>query len=72
MSNESTASIQGFPVARDAVAAQPARQAYHVLHFVFAFVPIIAGIDKFLHLLVNWDTYLAPRIANLSATSAWL
>jgi hypothetical protein len=27
---------------------------------------IIAGIDKFPHLLVNWDQYLAPWIANLS------
>jgi hypothetical protein len=26
----------------------------------------VAGIDKFLHLLVNWDQYLAPWIANLS------
>jgi hypothetical protein len=22
--------------------------------------PILAGVDKFLHLLVNWDQYLAP------------
>jgi len=28
--------------------------------------PILAGIDKFLHLLANWDVYLAPRIATLS------
>ena len=28
--------------------------------------PIIAGIDKFLDLLVNWDQYLAPWIAHLS------
>jgi uncharacterized membrane protein HdeD (DUF308 family) len=28
--------------------------------------PILAGIDKFLHLLTNWDVYLAPRIATLS------
>jgi uncharacterized membrane protein HdeD (DUF308 family) len=27
---------------------------------------VIAGIDKFFHLLVNWDIYLAPWIANLS------
>jgi hypothetical protein len=24
--------------------------------------PILAGIDRFLHLLVNWDQYLAPWI----------
>ena len=28
--------------------------------------PILAGIDKFLHLLCNWDQYLAPWIARLS------
>jgi hypothetical protein len=26
----------------------------------FAALPMIAGIDKFFHLLVNWDQYLAP------------
>ena len=35
-----------------------ARQAWHILHFAFTAVPIIAGADKFLHWLVNWDIYL--------------
>ena len=26
--------------------------------------PIIAGIDKFLHLLTDWDKYLAPIVPN--------
>jgi hypothetical protein len=26
----------------------------------FAVLPILAGLDKFFHLLVNWDQYLAP------------
>jgi hypothetical protein len=29
----------------------------------FVVAPIVAGIDKFFHLLVNWDNYLAP-VAN--------
>lgn len=41
----------------------PARQAYMILRFGFTVAPIIAGLDKFLHLLVNWDQYL-PGIAN--------
>lgn len=45
---------------------RPAHQAYQLLQFVFVVAPIIAGIDKFLHLLCNWDQYLAPWIANLS------
>jgi len=32
----------------------------------FAALPIIAGLDKFFHVLVNWDMYLAPVIARLS------
>ena len=46
--------------------SRPAYQAYQLLHFVFVVAPIIAGVDKFLHLLCNWDQYLAPWIANLS------
>ena len=32
----------------------------------FIAAPIIAGADKFFHLLANWDMYLAPAIAKLS------
>jgi len=52
--------------AQVAVASTPGRQAYQLLHFAFAFAPIVAGLDKFFHLLVNWDIYLAPVIARLS------
>ena len=51
------------PVAREH--AEPARQAYHILHWGFVAAPTIAGIDKFVHLLTNWDQYLAPGIAKL-------
>jgi hypothetical protein len=44
----------------------PSRQAYQLLHFAFVAAPVLAGIDKFLHLLVNWDMYLAPAVAKLS------
>jgi hypothetical protein len=52
------------------VAASPARQAYHILHFAFFLAPLVAGIDKFLHVLVNWDQYLAPKIASLTTIPA--
>jgi uncharacterized membrane protein YphA (DoxX/SURF4 family) len=42
---------------------QNARQAFYILRFAFTVAPIIAGADKFLHLLVNWDQYL-PAITN--------
>src|SRR3954451_918669 len=37
-------------------------QAYQILHFGFTVAPILAGLDKFLHLLTNWDQYLAPVV----------
>jgi hypothetical protein len=36
------------------------------LHFRCA---LVTGIDKFLHLPVNWDVYLAPWVARLSSVS---
>jgi hypothetical protein len=43
----------------------PAYQAYQILHFGFTVAPILAGADKFTHLMTNWDQYLAPWIARL-------
>jgi hypothetical protein len=43
--------------------SQPAFQAYQILRLGFTVAPIIAGIDKFTHLLVNWDQYL-PSLVN--------
>ena len=40
-------------------------QAYQILRFAFTVAPIIAGVDKFLGLLVNWDQYLPPVANNL-------
>jgi uncharacterized membrane protein YphA (DoxX/SURF4 family) len=36
-----------------------------ILKWTFGLVPIIAGADKFMHLLTNWDQYLAPSIAHM-------
>jgi hypothetical protein len=41
----------------------PVYQAYKLLHVGFTVAPIVAGLDKFFDVLVNWDAYLAP-IAN--------
>ncbi len=46
--------------------SRPAWQAYQILHVAFTAAPIIAGVDKFFHLLGNWDQYLAPWMARLS------
>jgi hypothetical protein len=55
-----TVAIEG----RDA--SNPTYQAYRILHFGFTALPIIAGLDKFTHILVNWDMYLAPVFARIS------
>src|SRR5215831_12732008 len=49
--------------------SSPSRQAYQLLHLGFTVAPILAGIDKFFHVLCNWDQYLAPWIASLSSVS---
>lgn len=46
-------------------AARPAYQSYLLLLTGFAVLPVIAGVDKFFHLLVNWDQYLAPLTTHL-------
>lgn len=46
--------------------SSPSYQTYQILHAGFVAAPVIAGIDKFFHLLVNWDKYMAPAIAKMS------
>lgn len=36
-----------------------------ILRITYGIVPIVAGLDKFTHLLTDWDKYLAPAIARL-------
>jgi len=65
-----TEPLHGFTGQMEVVAAPPARQAYQLLHFAFVLAPILAGIDKYFHALVNWDQYLAPWIAAISPIPA--
>jgi len=52
---------------RDATtAANPSYQAYQILRTGFTVAPIVAGLDKFFHLLVNWDQYLPGFVNNLT------
>ena len=46
-------------------AGRPAYQAYLILYAGFVALPILAGLDKFFHLLVNWDQYLAPVVTQI-------
>jgi hypothetical protein len=40
----------------------PSYQAYQILHIGFVVAPLVAGVDKFFHFLVNWDQYLSPLV----------
>jgi hypothetical protein len=45
-------------------AADPGEQAFMILRAAFTVAPILFGLDKFFHLMVNWDKYLAPALSS--------
>lgn len=47
-------------------ATRPSYQAYQILRFGFTVAPIVAGLDKFFHLLVNWDQYLPATVNTMT------
>ena len=49
--------------------SSPSYQAFQLLHLGFTAAPVLAGVDKFFHLLCNWDQYLAPWVARVSPVS---
>ncbi len=51
-------------------AGSPSYQAYQILHVAFTVAPIVAGMDKFFHFLVNWDIYLSPLVEKTLGISA--
>lgn len=42
----------------------PAHQAFRILHFAFTVAPVLAGLDKFLNLMVEWESYLWAGVPN--------
>jgi uncharacterized membrane protein YphA (DoxX/SURF4 family) len=52
----------------DTISGSPAHKAFRILHFGFTVAPILAGLDKFFHLLVNWDQYLPGVVERISPT----
>lgn len=47
-----------------------AHQAFVMLRTVFTVAPILFGLDKFLGLLADWESYLAPWVDDLLPGSA--
>ena len=44
--------------------------AYWSLRIAFGLGPLIAGLDKFTNILVNWDKYLSPMAQQISISPA--
>lgn len=65
MSTTMSRDIPSQPRATTAAFAGPAYSAYRILQIAFAAVPIAAGLDKFAHVLVDWNQYLSPEFARL-------
>src|SRR5882724_6442613 len=55
-----------FPQAAPIRTASPSYQAFRILQIGFVAAPILFGVDKFFHVLVNWDQYLPAIFARLS------
>jgi hypothetical protein len=41
------------------------RQAFSILKLGFTIAPIVAGLDKFLHVLTDWDKYLPAAVNSM-------
>jgi len=67
MSQASHYPATGHAVAapRAVITTQPAYQAFATLYTWYIVLPIVAGADKFFHVLVNWDMYLAPKVTEI-------
>ncbi len=49
-----------------------AYHAYRILQFGFVAAPILAGLDKFLNILTDWEQYLAPFIGEIVSPGLFL
>jgi uncharacterized membrane protein YphA (DoxX/SURF4 family) len=57
------------PRVLDRLRGDPAYQSFALLRIGFAVLPVVMGADKFANVLVNWERYLAPWLADLSPLS---
>ena len=58
-------STDRIPDSAAGLAASPSRQAFHILRFAYTVAPIVAGLDKFFNLLVDWEQYLPSMVTRL-------
>jgi hypothetical protein len=57
---ENPARISSLTTTDEVDVSGPAYEAYQILRTGFVVAPIVAGLDKFFNLLVNWEQYLPP------------
>ena len=65
MKNESTVTNGTATAAASSWRTNPVAQAFWLLRLGFTAAPILFGLDKFAHVLVDWDRYLAPEFADV-------
>jgi len=49
---------------------QSIKPTFNLLKLTFGIVPIVAGLDKFINLLTNWEQYIHPNIGSILPFSA--
>lgn len=69
---EHTTPTSAPPSASSTGAQDPAYRAYRLLQIGFVAAPILAGLDKFFGMLVDWEQYLAPFLDNLIGASTFM
>ena len=65
-----TQAMPAAPPRQSSDLADPTTQAFWLLRIGFIVAPILFGLDKFAHVLVDWDIYLAPEFSDLLNTDA--
>jgi hypothetical protein len=65
MKNTPTATNPQVADAASSWRTNPVAQAFWLLRLGFTVAPILFGLDKFAHVLVDWDRYLAPEFADV-------
>jgi uncharacterized membrane protein YphA (DoxX/SURF4 family) len=56
----------------DTVNNEKLNHVYTLMRFTYGLVPIVAGLDKFTNLLVDWKQYLSPIVANIIPATTFM
>jgi hypothetical protein len=65
VTNPPAGSSSGQLSTAEQLRSDPTFQAFWLLRIGFTVAPILFGIDKFAHVMTNWDKYLAPWVNDL-------